>query len=453
MQEKAIENNNSIQNGDCAGLIWLPRLADYEGYHRLIKRRVTGLLKYFPKAASSVAVMLALAATVAVFGCASKPPDAPPVQQISGTPPIANSLVPSVASSPQNQERLKALWEKRSSKGEASTDYPVGPGDVIEVTVPGVDDLKERTVRVSGQGQIELPLIGIVQVGGLTEAGVRDKLRDGLGKYMYSPQVDVFVKEYHSRQVAVVGAVRAPGLIVLTGAGESILDAVSQAGGMTADAADEIVVLPQVEGSRTKLQQLAAAYEQDPKVSGAPITPDGSRNQANQQPQPGMPDVSHDAPHTGITLASLGGNISNGPAVVIPLKSGAFQGSLSYTNMPVEPGDIIVVPGGGNVMVTGWVYRPGFFAVGSGLTVLGAVGSAGGAMYASDATKATLIRSDGAGNKVSIPVNLDKIATGQDADIPVRANDVIDVPYSDLKIGPYVVYNILSRMAVPIPAF
>jgi len=166
-----------------------------------------------------------------------------------------------------------------------------------------------------------------------------------------------------------------------------------------------------------------------------------------------MPDVSHDAPHTGITLASLGENISNGPAVVIPLKSGAFQGSLSYTNMPVEPGDIIVVPGGGNVMVTGWVYRPGFFAVGSGLTVLGAVGSAGGAMYASDGTKATLIRSDGAGNKVSIPVNLEKIATGQDADIPVRANDVIDVPYSDLKIGPYVVYNILSRMAVPVPAF
>jgi polysaccharide biosynthesis/export protein len=419
----------------------------------LFKRRVTGLLKYFSKAASSVAVMLAVAGTVAVFGCASKPADPPPVEAISGAPPIADNRIPSTASSPKNQERLKALWEKRSAKEEASTDYPVGPGDVMEVSVPGVDDLKQRTVRVSGQGQIDLPLTGIVQVGGLTEGEVRDKLRDALTKYMYSPQVDVFVKEYHSRQVAVVGAVRSPGLIVLTGAGESILDAISQAGGMTADAADEIVILPQVEGSRAKLQQLAAAYEQDPKTSGAPIAPDGSRNQAHEQTQPGMPDVSRDTPHTGITLASLGQNISNGPAVVIPMKSGAFQGSLSYTNMPVEPGDIIVVPGGGNVMVTGWVYRPGFFSVGSGLTVLGAVGSAGGAMYASDPGSATLIRSDGAGNKVSIPVNLEKIATGQDADIPVRANDVIDVPYSDLKIGPYVVYNILSRMAVPLPAF
>ena len=47
----------------------------------------------------------------------------------------------------------------------------------------------------------------------------------------------------------------------------------------------------------------------------------------------------------------------------------------------------------------------------------------------------------------------DKIAKGEDPDIPVRANDVIDVPYSDLRIGPYVVYNILTRMSVPVPAF
>ena len=130
-----------------------------------------------------------------------------------------------------------------------------------------------------------------------------------------------------------------------------------------------------------------------------------------------------------------------------------MTGSAHYMNMPVEPGDIIVVPGGGNVMVTGWVYRPGYFTVGSGLTALGAVGSAGGAMYAADPADATLMRSDGNGNKVAIPINLDKIAKGEDPDIPVRANDVIDVPYSDAKIGPYVVYNVLTRMAIPLPTF
>jgi polysaccharide biosynthesis/export protein len=399
-----------------------------------------------------VAVSLALASAVSGFGCSSSAP-VPTAKSIQGAPPIADSRVPSTVSSPLNQDRLKALWEKRAGEDQVSTDYPVGPGDVIEISVPGVDDLKDRTVRVSGEGQIELPLVGVLNIGGLTEAGVRDKLKEALAKYMYSPQVDVFVKEYHSRQVAVVGAVRSPGLITLTGAGESILDAVTQAGGMTADAADEIVILPQLQGGRVKLQQLAAAYEQEPRTSGSPVAPDGSRDQPNAQTQPNTPNASHDASPTGITLASLEQNISNGPAVVIPLKSNAFQGSLSYTNMPVEPGDIIVVPGGGNVMVTGWVYKPGFFSVGSGLSVLGAVGSAGGAMYAADPTSATLIRSDGTGNKVSIPVNLEKIATGEEADIPVRANDVIDVPYSYVKIGPYVVYNILTRMAVPLPTF
>jgi len=322
----------------------------------------------------------------------------------------------------------------------------------MQITVAGVDDLKERIVRVSGEGQIELPLVGLLEVNGLTESGLRDKLKASLTKYMYDPQVDVFVKEYHSRQVAVVGAVRSPGLIMLTG-GESILDAITQAGGMTADAADEIVILPEIKGGRAKLMELASAYQQEPKSSGDPASASAARDMPKAPPQPNSPDVTHDSPHTGITLASLEQNISNGPAIVIPLKSTAFRGSINYTNMPVEPGDIIVVPGGGNVMVTGWVYKPGFFAVGSGLTVLGAVGSAGGVMYAGEGSNATLIRSDETGNKVSLPIDLDKIATGAEPDIPVRANDVIDVPYSDLKIGPYVVYNILSRMAVPIPAF
>jgi polysaccharide export outer membrane protein len=351
--------------------------------------------------------------------------------------------VPSAANSEVNQTRLKELYEKRSAAAEA-VDYPIGPGDVIEITVPGVDDLKERMVRVGGDGKIELPLIGQVQAGGLTEPQLTEQLKGALGKYMYSPQVDVFIKEYRSRQVAVVGAVRTPGLVTLTNSDISILDAITQAGGLTADAADEIVILPEVKGGQKQLARLAASlseeHEPQHKIAGA------------DQAQNVHPE--HDEKEgTELTMASLERNVSNGPAVVIPLKSSALNGSARYMNMPVRPGDVLIVPGGGNVMVTGWVYKPGFFQVGSGLTVLGAVGSAGGAMYAAAPTEATLIRSDATGNKVSIPVNLDKIASGADPDIPVRANDVIDVPYSDLKIGPYVVYNILTRMSVPVPAF
>jgi len=388
---------------------------------------------------------IAALVAIAVTSCSSKTPE--PAPDPVPAPGLAgDTRVPSAANSETNQARLKALWDKRSAAIE-SVDYPIGPGDVIEITVPGVDDLKERTVRVGGDGKIELPLIGQIQAGGLTEPQLGDELRTALGKYMYSPQVDVFIKEYRSRQVAVVGAVRTPGLITLTNSDISILDAITQAGGMTAEAADEIVILPEVKGGQKQLARLAAslseAHEPHPKVAEA------NQLETAQNARPEHPEKEN----TELTMASLERNVSNGPAVVIPLKSSALNGSARYINMPVRPGDVLIVPGGGNVMVTGWVYKPGFFQVGSGLTVLGAVGSAGGAMYAAAPSSATLIRSDVSGNKVSISVDLDKIASGADPDIPVRANDVIDVPYSDLRIGPYVVYNILTRMAVPLPTF
>jgi len=305
-------------------------------------------------------------------------------------------------------------------------------------------------VRVGSEGNIDLPLIGTIHAAGIPESELRDRLAKALEKFMYDPQVDLFVKEYKSRQVAVVGAVRAPGLITLSGAGESILDVLTQAGGTTPDAADEVVIMPQVSSESLKLQHVAQSMSAEGSEAGRPVSVAN-----NGDPHAGPPAnvLTVPPPHDAPTLEELQNSVTNGPAVVIPLKATAMTGSAHYMNMPVEPGDIVVVPGGGNVMVTGWVYRPGYFQVGSGLTVLGAVGSAGGAMYAADPSGATLMRSDGNGNKVAIPVNLDKIAKGDDHDIPVRANDVIDVPYSDAKIGPYVVYNVLTRMAIPLPTF
>ncbi len=393
-------------------------------------------------------------AAAALIGCASAPtPQAPaaaasPAAVQSSNAASAENRVPSVASSPKNLERLQALWEARS-KG-TSTDYPIGIGDLLQISVAGVDDFKERTVRVGSEGNIDLPLIGTIHAAGIPESQLRDNLAKALEKYMYDPQVDLFVKEYKSRQVAVVGAVRGPGLITLSGAGESILDVLTQAGGTTPEAADEVVIMPQVSNEGLKLQRVAQSMSGSEAEAGRPVSVAN-----NGDPHAGPPAnvLTVPPPHDAPTLEDLQKSVSNGPAVVIPLKATAMTGSAHYMNMPVEPGDIIVVPGGGNVMVTGWVYRPGYFTVGSGLTALGAVGSAGGAMYAADPADATLMRSDGNGNKVAIPINLDKIAKGEDPDIPVRANDVIDVPYSDAKIGPYVVYNVLTRMAIPLPTF
>jgi len=231
-----------------------------------LRMRLTRIGFCFGRVSVAAVVALALAS------CSSETPPAPPVEAQSAPGPAGDMRVPSAANSETNQARLKELYEKRSKAAE-SVDYPIGPGDVIQISVPGVDDLKERLVRVGGDGKIELPLIGQVQAGGLTEPQLTEQLKVALGKYMYSPQVDVFIKEYRSRQVAVVGAVRTPGLITLTNSDISILDAITQAGGLTAEAADEIVILPEVKGGKKQLERLAASlseeHEPQHKLAGA----------------------------------------------------------------------------------------------------------------------------------------------------------------------------------------
>jgi hypothetical protein len=159
---------------------------------------------------------------------------------------------------------------------------------------------------------------------------------------------------------------------------------------------------------------------------------------------PAQPDV---------TARALDLAPSNAHPLSIKIKSTSLTGAGKYINLPMRPGDVIVVPGGGNVMVVGWVQTPGYFQVGSGLTVLGAIGAAGGPMYAANTKDITLIRSNKDGSKDTIPINLDKISKGEASDLAVKANDVIDVPYSSVRVGPYVFYSILSRMGIGTPAW
>ncbi len=65
-------------------------------------------------------------------------------------------------------ERLAQLWQGRSKMGLIA-DYPIGPGDVLEISVPAMQELSNLTVRVSGKGRVSLPFLGVVQDSCLTE--------------------------------------------------------------------------------------------------------------------------------------------------------------------------------------------------------------------------------------------------------------------------------------------
>jgi polysaccharide export outer membrane protein len=152
------------------------------------------------------------------------------------------------------------------------SEYRVGPQDLLDISVFQVPDLS-RTVRVNSAGQISLPLIGIVQAGGLTiqelEATIAKQLD---AKYLQNPQVTAFVKEYTSQRVTVEGAVKKPGIYPLTGR-TSLLQTIAMAEGLDELAnLQGVVVFRQVGGKRMAavfdLAAVRTGKAEDPIIYG-----------------------------------------------------------------------------------------------------------------------------------------------------------------------------------------
>src|SRR6267143_1412956 len=86
--------------------------------------------------------------------------------------------------------------------------YRIGPGDVLDIRIFNRPNLSRDAVRVEGNGMIRMPLIDTeIQAACKTEGELAAEISRGYIKYYKNPQVDVFIKEYHSKQVAVIGAV------------------------------------------------------------------------------------------------------------------------------------------------------------------------------------------------------------------------------------------------------
>lgn len=114
----------------------------------------------------------------------------------------------------------------------APNDYRIGPQDLLKIEVFGVPDLS-RSVRVNASGQIALPLIGLVQAAGLTGEQLAAAIADALAKdYLQNPQVTIFIEEFTSQRVTVVGAVKSPGVYPIKGR-TTLLQVVAAAGDPT----------------------------------------------------------------------------------------------------------------------------------------------------------------------------------------------------------------------------
>ena len=196
-------------------------------------------------------------------------------------------------------------------------DYIVGEGDVIKITIYNHDDLT-TIARIGGDGTIKIPLIGQIEVWGLTLSQISGKisalLADG---YVVDPQVSIFIQEFRSKKAFIMGEVNKPGYHVLSG-NTTLLELLSVAGGVKDSAADKATI-----------KRKSRSSDQTDTI------------------------------------------------ITVDLKSLLEKGDTSL-DVPIMDGDSIYIPKTGVFYVTGQIIRPGAYKYEEGLTVIKAITVAGG---------------------------------------------------------------------------
>lgn len=248
--------------------------------------------------------------------------------------------------------------------------YRIGPKDLLDIKVFEVPELNiER--RVSDEGTINLPLIGDVPVAGLSDGELADRLKALLeSRYVQRASVSVFIKEFRSRPITVMGAVRNPGNLAFSGRW-TLLEAISAAGGLTDNRGDTIFVLRRADNG---LSDQIAIRVDDLIVNGDP-----------------------DA------------------------------------NIPIFSNDIINIPARVEVTVycLGQVRSPGAVSFQSTqrITVLSAIARAGG-LTDRASKKLTIKRRDRSGKDVELEADYRRILAGKEPDLELQAGDIIVVKES-----------------------
>ncbi|MBV8137948.1 MAG: polysaccharide biosynthesis/export family protein [Deltaproteobacteria bacterium] len=343
-----------------------------------------------------------------------------------------------IAAKPCNEPELLELWRQRDSN--TPTDFAVGPGDVITVSVSEVEELQRQQVRVAPDGTIALPLIGIMEVSGMSENGLRSALIQRLADYVKFPRVDLFVERYQARDVAVMGAVQKPGLYDLRNSSQSIMDVIGQAGGMTSDAAQKVIFVPPKVGSEVS----AGAPTSLPRdaTAGQPV-----ELAANY---PGVELRNPEAPQTTRSAyLEIPSQAHSPPISRDDFKGRAWieldlarPGSEACLDLPTRPGDAVIVPNAGQVMVQGWVQSPGAYHITPGMTLLGAVSAAGGANFS---WTAALLRTDSDGKRTFTEFSLTKLQKGEMRDVAVQSGDVVVVERSVIGAVPYTLFELFEH--------
>jgi len=234
-------------------------------------------------------------------------------------------------------------------------EYIIGEGDLLKITVYDHPDLITEA-RVSGEGKITFPLISEVFVANSTAADVERKIGQLLSEgFIIKPQVAVFIEEYKSKKVTVLGEVAKPGIVVLRRT-STLLEVLSDAGGMTQNASDSLFI-------QRKVPLAGSDKKED------------------------------------VTIA-------------VDLRKLFEEGDVT-ANASVQNGDSIYVPRAAFVYVNGEVRTPGAYKITKGLTVLKSITLAGGFSPKAGESRTKIIRRTEKG-EVTMKAKMDDLVQSDD---------------------------------------
>jgi polysaccharide export outer membrane protein len=258
------------------------------------------------------------------------------------------------------------LCSPASAQTRSAADYVIGAQDVLTIQVFDQADLGGR-YTVDADGSFTFPLVGRVKAAGLTlrdfETDLKKRLADG---YFRNPQVAVAVEQYRSQRVFVMGEVRNPGPVPLSG-GMTLIEALSRAGSTLPSSSGEVAIVRARQGSK------------------APALPDAEKS-------------------ADILRASIR-----------DLESGALK-----QNIELHDGDTIFVPRAESAYVFGQVKSPGAYAIQKDTTILQALSLAGGVTENGAMNRIKIVRLVN-GEKKELKVKLtDVVKPGDTIIVPER---------------------------------
>ncbi|MFD1121337.1 SLBB domain-containing protein [Methylophilus flavus] len=279
---------------------------------------------------------------------------------------------------------------------QAYADYTLGAGDAVKVIVYGDADLTRET-RVAEDGVITLPLIGEVAVGGLTTIQVEKRVAEQLkrGGFIANPQVSVFILEFKSKTVSVLGGVLKPGRYPITHPTD-IKDLLAEAGGLTQDASEIITVVRNDKRSEYDLNEVIERRNlsaQDVRLVGDETIYVSVRDVAvtGQILRPGKYGIQGGSRKISDFVALAGGasEAAGETLFFTTSRSGTpdtkeinmdelFRTPSAEFNKDLVPGDVIYIPKAPQVYIYGEVQRPGMYKIDKNMTVMQAIAKAGG---------------------------------------------------------------------------